>query len=115
MTSGASNTTNLYVGTSGYSYKGWTRTFYPEGLPVLEMLRCYGTRFRSVEINSTLDGTPRALVVEARAEAARGDFKFAIKAPRQITHLKRLKDAGDLVSNFIETVGVVFQPKWHIG
>jgi uncharacterized protein YecE (DUF72 family) len=43
---------NLYVGTSGYSYKDWKGPFYPEGLPVQQMLRYYGERFRTVEINS---------------------------------------------------------------
>jgi uncharacterized protein YecE (DUF72 family) len=95
---------NLYVGTSGYSYKEWKGTFYPKDLPARHMLHFYGTRFRTVEINSTFNGTPKASVVEAWAEAVRGDFKFAIKAPRQITHLKRLKDADDLVANLLEAV-----------
>ena len=44
---------NLYVGTSGYSYKEWKGTFYPEDLPDKQMLHFYGERFRSVEINNT--------------------------------------------------------------
>jgi uncharacterized protein YecE (DUF72 family) len=98
---------NLYVGTSGYSYKEWKGTFYPDNLPARQMLHFYGACFRTVEINSTFNGTPKASVVEAWAKAVRGDFKFGIKAPRQITHLKRLKDSGDLVSTFLEAVGVL--------
>ena len=33
---------NLYVGTSGYSYKEWKGTFYPEDLPEKQMLQFYG-------------------------------------------------------------------------
>ena len=98
---------NLYVGTSGYSYREWKGTFYPENLPARQMLHFYGACFRTVEINSTFNGTPKASVVEAWAEAVRSDFKFAIKAPRQITHLKRLKDSGDLVSTFLQAVGAL--------
>lgn len=44
---------NQYVGTSGYSYKEWKGSFYPEDLPEKQMLRFYGERFRTVEINNT--------------------------------------------------------------
>jgi uncharacterized protein YecE (DUF72 family) len=71
------------------------------------MLHFYGERFRTVEINSTFNGTPKASVLERWAEEVRGDFKFALKAPRQITHLKRLKDTGDLVSNLLEAAGAL--------
>ncbi len=40
---------SLYVGTSGYAYKEWIGKFYPEDLPVAQMLKFYGERFRSVE------------------------------------------------------------------
>jgi uncharacterized protein YecE (DUF72 family) len=59
---------NLYVGTSGYSYREWKGTFYPENLPPRQMLHFYGTCFRTVEINSTFNGTPKASVVEAWAK-----------------------------------------------
>jgi uncharacterized protein YecE (DUF72 family) len=98
---------DLYVGTSGYSYKEWEGKFYPMDLPVRQMLRFYGERFRTVEINSTFNGTPKTSALERWVEAVGGDFKFALKAPRQITHLKMLKDVGDLVSNLLATTGVL--------
>ena len=51
---------NLYVGTSGYSYKEWKGKFYPKDLPARQMLPYYGECFRTVEINSTFNGTPKA-------------------------------------------------------
>jgi uncharacterized protein YecE (DUF72 family) len=96
---------DLYVGTSGYSYKEWKGSFYPIDLPVGKMLRFYGECFRAVEINSTFNGTPKTSVMERWAEAVGGDFKFALKAPRQITHVKRLKGADDLVSHLLEATG----------
>ena len=41
---------NLHVGTSGYSYKEWKGSFYPEKLPAKQMLRYYGERFGAVEL-----------------------------------------------------------------
>jgi hypothetical protein len=98
---------NLYVGTSGYSYPKWKGTFYPKDLPLRQMLRFYGERFRTVEINSTFRGLPKASVLEGWADAVPADFQFAIKAPQQITHVQRLEDAGELVSQLLQVAGVL--------
>jgi len=98
---------NLYVGTSGYSYKQWKGTFYPKDLPAKQMLRYYGERLRTVEVNSTFHGMPRASVLEGWAGAVGAEFKFVIKAPKQITHVRRLKDADDLVSQLLEVAGTL--------
>jgi uncharacterized protein YecE (DUF72 family) len=90
---------NLYVGTSGFSYKEWKGSFYPKDLPNHQMLRFYGERFRAVEINSTFKRLPTSSVLEAWAGSVGGDFKFALKASEQITHFRRLKDTGSLVSD----------------
>jgi uncharacterized protein YecE (DUF72 family) len=98
---------NLYVGTSGYSYKEWKGKFYPEDLPANRMLRYYGERFRTVEINNTFYRMPKAPVLEAWAAEVPANFKFVLKASQQITHFKRLKDAGDSVSYLLDTAGVL--------
>jgi uncharacterized protein YecE (DUF72 family) len=93
---------NLYVGTSGYSYKEWKGTFYPQDLPDKQMLHFYGERFRSVEINNTFYRMPKASVLEAWAQEVPPDFKFVLKASQRITHMQRLKDAGDSVSYLLK-------------
>ena len=98
---------NLHVGTSGYSYKEWKGSFYPEKLPAKQMLRFYGERFRAVEINSTFYGTPKASVLEAWAGEVPADFRFVLKTPQRITHIQRLKDAGESVSQFLEAAGAL--------
>ena len=98
---------NLYVGTSGYSYKEWKGTFYPDELPDKQMLRFYGERFRSVEINNTFYRMPKASVLETWAAEVPADFKFVLKASQRITHKQRLKDAGDSVSYLLEVAGVL--------
>jgi len=92
---------NLYVGTSGYSYKEWKGSFYPEKLPAKQMLKYYGEHFRTVEINYTFKRLPTAAVLKTWTDAVPADFRFALKAPEWITHRKRLKDAGDMLASFL--------------
>ena len=98
---------NLYVGTSGYSYKEWKGTFYPIDMSAKGMLHYYGERFRTVEINNTFYRMPKVQVLEAWAGDVPADFKFVLKAPRQIKHMQRLKNAADSVSYLIEAAGTL--------
>jgi uncharacterized protein YecE (DUF72 family) len=98
---------NLYVGTSGYSYKEWKGTFYPQDLPDKQMLRFYGERFRSVEINNTFYRMPKASVLEAWAAEVPADFKFVLKASQRITHFQRLKEVRDLVEYLLDVAGTL--------
>src|SRR5215470_16355415 len=98
---------NLYVGTSGYSYKEWKGTFYPEDLPDKQMLHFYGERFRAVEINNTFYRMPKPSVLEGWAAEVPADFKFVLKASQRITHMQRLKDAGDSVSYLLKVAGTL--------
>src|SRR5262245_60864241 len=88
---------NFYVGTSGYSYKEWKGTFYPEDLPANLMLHYYGEHFRSVEINNTFYRMPKPAVLQAWAAEVPGDFKFVLKASQRITHMQRLQDCSESV------------------
>jgi uncharacterized protein YecE (DUF72 family) len=93
----------VLVGTSGYSYKAWKGSFYPEDLPADEMLRFYGTRFRTVEINNTFYRLPSEKLLSGWAEQVPADFRFVLKASRRITHQKRLKDAGEPLGYLLES------------
>jgi uncharacterized protein YecE (DUF72 family) len=83
------------TGTSGYSYKAWKGTFYPEGLSQDEWLSYYASQLPSVEINNTFYRMPRTHVVEAWRDAVPSTFRFVIKASRRITHQSRLKDCEE--------------------
>ena len=98
---------NLYVGTSGYSYQAWKGKFYPKDLSDKQMLRFYGERFRTVEINNTFYRMPKASVLEAWAGEVGADFKFVLKASQRITHVQRLKGADESVSDLLEVVGAL--------
>lgn len=97
----------LYVGTSGYAYKEWKGTFYPERLPDKQMLRYYGERFRTVEINNTFYRMPTLATMESWAREVPEDFKFVLKAPQQITHVQRLRNAGNPVSHLLDVAAVL--------
>jgi uncharacterized protein YecE (DUF72 family) len=98
---------NLYVGTSGYSYPKWKGKFYPKDLPAKEMLRYYGQHFRSVESNSTFRKMPEPDDLKRWAADVPADFKFALKAPQRMTHIKRLKDSKELVSDLFKVAAVL--------
>jgi uncharacterized protein YecE (DUF72 family) len=98
---------NLYVGTSGYSYKEWKGTFYPKDLPEKRMLHFYGGQFRAVEINNTFYRMPKASVLQAWAGEVPADFKFVLKAPQRITHFQRLKEVGDSVAYLLDVAGTL--------
>jgi len=84
----------IHVGTNGYSYKEWIGAFYPEKISPKEMLNFYSQHFDTVEINNTFYHMPTESVLTSWAQKVPRDFVFAVKAPRTITHLKRLRDVG---------------------
>jgi uncharacterized protein YecE (DUF72 family) len=98
---------HLYVGTSGFSYPRWKGSFYPRDLPAKQMLRYYGERFRTVESNNTFYRMPTASGLEAWAGDVPAGFRFVLKAPQQITHIKRLRNTDDLVAQLIEAAGAL--------
>lgn len=97
----------VIVGTSGYSYKEWKGTFYPEDLPASKMLSFYAQHFRSVEINNTFYRMPEASTLERWASEVPGDFTFVLKAPQRITHSKKLVGAEGDVAFFLETAAAL--------
>ena len=94
----------IIAGASGYSFKEWKGTFYPEKMKPEEMLAWYSERLPTVEINNTFYQMPKAAVLENWAKTTPEDFKFAIKASRRITHMSRLKaDTSADSVNFLYT------------
>jgi uncharacterized protein YecE (DUF72 family) len=97
----------FFVGTSGFSYKEWKGSFYPEKLPQKEMLGYYSRRLGAVEINNTFYRMPKASVLEAWAEQVPGSFRFVLKASQRITHYKRLKDVEGDTDYLLRTSAVL--------
>ena len=81
----------LLAGASGYSFKEWCGSFYPDKIKPDAMLAWYAERLPTVEINNTFYRMPKASVLETWAAGTPPGFRFAIKASRRITHDARLK------------------------
>ena len=81
------------AGTSGYSYKEWKGSFYPDAIKSADMLGYYASKLSTVEINNTFYRMPKATMLENWARQVPDGFIFVIKAPRRITHMQRLKDS----------------------
>ncbi len=91
---------DIRIGISGWRYKGWRGVFYPEGLAQRRELEFAASIFPSVEINGTFYSLQRPESFEAWAAATPDDFVFAVKGPRFITHMKKLKDCETPLANF---------------
>ena len=92
----------IYVGTSGYNYPEWKGTFYPEKLPAKKMFEFYRERFHTVEINATFYRMPTPKLTAGWLAQAPDGFRYTLKAPKLITHIKRLKDCADSVNFFCD-------------
>ena len=93
----------ILVGTSGYNYPEWKGSFYPSDLPAAKMLPYYAGKFPTVEINYTFYRMPTPKLIAGWRAQVPADFRFTLKAPKRITHDKRLRAAevAESVNGFI--------------
>ena len=91
----------LLVGTSGFSYPAWAPRFYPAGTRSPEMLREYAARLPAVELNNTFYQLPTESTFDAWRKNTPGNFLYAVKGSRFITHMIKLKDAQRGLTNFM--------------
>ena len=92
----------VHVGTSGWQYRDWRGTFYPQGLRQADWLAHYAERFATVEVNNTFYRLPEPERFEAWAKGTPDGFVMALKASRYLTHVKRLKDPAPPVARMLE-------------
>lgn len=92
---------NVYAGASGWAYSSWKPDFYPAKLASAKFLSYYATRLNSVEVNYTFRSFPNDKLLRRWSDATPAGFKFAIKAHQSITHVKRLRGAGESTAKFL--------------
>jgi uncharacterized protein YecE (DUF72 family) len=97
----------IFTGTSGFAYKEWKGTFYPEKISPKEMLRFYATQLTSVEINNTFYHMPNGHVLTSWADQVGSHFVFALKAPQVITHIKRLHQVSSETGYLFKALSVL--------
>ena len=81
----------LRVGTAGWSFRHWRRRFYPEALLEPDWLAFYAREFALVEVERSFHELPSATEIRRWVESTPSMFEFSLRAPRQITHERKLK------------------------
>jgi uncharacterized protein YecE (DUF72 family) len=97
----------LHVGTSGFAYKEWKGSFYPEDCRPDDLLRFYASRLAAVEINNTFYRMPSARILAQWATQVPEGFAFALKTPMRITHRSRLREVEGDLEYFLRTAGTL--------
>ncbi len=114
----------INVGTSGWHYAHWKDRYYPRGLSSDRWLSYYAKTFSCVEINASFYRLPREETVRSWVEQTPETFRFAVKASRLITHMKKLHECAQILENFLAVVAkfegklgpILFQlpPHWRV-
>jgi uncharacterized protein YecE (DUF72 family) len=92
----------LWIGTSGWQYRDWRRSFYPDGVPQRRWLEHYAERFATVEVNNTFYRLPRRETFEQWAERVPPDFLMGAKLSRFLSHMKKLREPEEPVARFLD-------------
>lgn len=89
------------IGLSGWRYADWRGRFYPAGLPQRRELEHVASVVPSVELNGSFYSLQRPSSFVAWREQTPEGFTFAVKGPRFVTHMKRLRDVRTPLANFL--------------
>jgi uncharacterized protein YecE (DUF72 family) len=95
-----SRSANIRIGVSGWTYPPWRGAFFPKGLPQKQELQYASSIFRAIEVNGTFYRLQHPASFARWAEETPNDFVFAVKAPRFITHMRRLREPEAPLANF---------------
>ena len=96
--------TTTHVGTCAWAFDEWSGVFYPRHLPPADRLAFYARWFDAVEVDSTFYHVPTPAVAAHWAGVTPPGFRFSCKVPREITHERRLRESGELLTAFIRGV-----------
>lgn len=94
----------IWVGTSGFQYKEWKGTFYPETLSLAKMLPYYAERFPTTEINYSFRRIPSEKTLTNWSALTPPKFRFGLKAPQEITHFRKLRDCSEVLERFADAL-----------
>ena len=92
----------IRIGAQGWNYDAWVGPFYPGGTRAVDYLTTYARAFDTVEVDSTFYAVPAPKTVRGWAARTPPGFLFALKLPQEITHERRMRDAGDVLMHFAD-------------
>jgi len=90
----------IRIGISGWRYKGWRGTFYPEKLPQRRELQFAAQHFNTIELNGSFYSLQRPHSFKQWHDETPNDFVFAVKGSRYLTHMLKLTNAEAPLANF---------------
>lgn len=99
------------TGCSGFYNRHWKGIFYPEKLPQSKWFDFYGEHFNSLELNVTFYRFPTKEQLQTWYKKSPTDFLISVKAPKLITHYKRLKDCKRLLNDYYAACAKGLQEK----
>ena len=91
----------IRIGCSGWIYRHWRELFYPAKLPQRLWFAYYAETFDTVELNTSFYRLPTPETFAKWRDQAPSGFRYAVKAPRFITHMKKLKECAEPVDEFL--------------
>ncbi|MCB2409793.1 DUF72 domain-containing protein [Hymenobacter lucidus] len=101
-----------YIGCSGFSFRDWKGVFYPPDVPPRKWFEYYCTHFNTLELNVTFYRMPELSFFEKLYQQSPPEFRFAVKAPRQVTHYKKFNaEAEPILAEFYATIREGLQDK----
>lgn len=94
----------IWVGTSGFQYPEWKGSFYPKTLSTAKLLPFYASQFSTTEINYSFYRIPSEKALANWASGTPPQFRFSMKAPQEITHVRKLRECADVLDRFCEAL-----------
>jgi len=88
------------IGISGWTYAPWRGNFYPPGLLRADELSYASRQIDTIEINGTFYGLQRPDAFARWYDETPEGFVFAVKGPRFVTHIRRLREIETPLANF---------------
>lgn len=101
----------IRIGISGWRYAPWRGVFYPEGFAQRRELEYASSIFPTIEINGSFYSLQSPQSWQKWHDQTPADFVFAVKGPRYITHLLRLREFEPALANFLASGVLRLGPK----
>jgi len=102
---------HVRIGISGWRYDEWRGIFYPDGLLQKRELAFASRMISTIELNGSFHSLQKPESFRDWHAETPEHFVFAVKGPRFITHVLRLKECRAPLANFIASGLLPLGPK----
>jgi uncharacterized protein YecE (DUF72 family) len=92
----------VLIGCSSFNNRFWKGIFYPENIPASKWFDYYCQHFDTYEFNGSFYKFPTVRIFENWYNKTPEHFIFSVKAPKEITHIRKFIDCENLISEFYQ-------------